>query len=272
MIYLFVTLPILILAWVFYSSRDILLVLGRWALRRRYDITFTGHEAIEKKFTYLIVPNHPAIVDPLLLATELHAMGINVRPLVDESFFSNHIVRHVLALFDAVRVPDFQKLNFRPILKIQPRKRDSLRRARALGYTVLATLTAGGNVLLYPSGHISETGQEQIKNRQLAHNVIAQLPNDIHVLGVRIRGLYGSRWSRVGGHPPPPFVKTFITSSFLWCIAGFRKKRQVEIHFEDITLRCRAWATEGRIGFNRHLEQWYDSDLKLLGRVREEAS
>ena len=232
----------------------------------------TGADEVSPDKTYLIMPNHPAIVDPLILVTELHAKSISVRPLVDESFFSNRIARHVLALFEAVRVPDFQKLNFRPMLAVRPPKHDSLRRARALGYTVLATLTAGGNVLLYPSGHISETGQERIKNRQLAHNVIAQLPNDVHVLGVRIRGLYGSRWSRVGGRPPPPFVKTFIASSFLWCISGFRKKRNVEIHFEDITIRCRAWATEGRIGFNGHLEQWYDSDLKLLGRVREEAS
>ena len=272
MLYLLVTLPLVCVLWLAYTSRDVLLICGRWILHRRYDVSVYGAENIDPTRTYLIIPNHPAIVDPLILVTELHAKKINIRPLVDESFFSLRIVRHVLMLFDAVRVPDFQKLNFRPILRIQPKRNDAVRRARALGYTVLATLTAGGNVLVYPSGHISESGSENIKNRQLAHNIISQLPNDTHVLAVRIRGLYGSIWSRVGGRVAPPFVKTLFKSIFLWLFSGFRKRRKVTICFEDITSIALKWSTKGRVMFNEHLERWYDSDLKAIGRVGEEAT
>ena len=272
MTFLFVTLPIVVIAWIFYSSRNALLFWGRWALHRRYDVELTGTECIDPALTYLIVPNHPAIVDPLLVATELHRLHLDIRPLVDESFFSNKLTRHVLALFDAVRVPDFRRVNFRPLLKVRPSRRDSARRAKALGYTVLATLTGGGNVLLYPSGHITADGREVLLNRQLAYNVISQLPSDVHVLGIRTRGLYGSIWSRVGGRPAPPYVRTFIKSMFLWMIAGFRRKRKVSIHFEDLTARCKGWSSLGKVEFNDKIENWYDSDLKMIGRVCEEAT
>lgn len=272
MTFLFVTLPVVVIAWIFYSSRNALLFVGRWALRRRYDVRIDGADGIDPSQTYLVIPNHPAIVDPLIVVTELHRLHVDIRPLVDESFFSNKLTRHVLALFDAVRVPDFRRANFRPFLKVRPSRRSSARRAKALGYTVLATLTGGGNVLLYPSGHITTDGRERMSNRQLAFNVISQLPRDVRVLAVRTRGLYGSIWSRVAGRPAPPYVRTFIKSGFLWLIAGFRRKREVAVHFEDITVRSRAWATLGRIGFNDKMEQWYDSDLALIGRDCEEAS
>lgn len=272
MLWFFVTLPILTLLWFVYTSRNILLVLGRWALHRRYDVELTGIECINPTLTYLIVPNHPAIVDPLLVATELHRFHLDIRPLVDESFFSNKLTRHVLALFDAVRVPDFRQINFRPLLKVRPSRHNSVRRAKALGYTVLATLISGRNVLLYPSGHITADGREVLSNRQLAYNVISELPSDVHVLGIRTRGLYGSIWSRVGGRPAPPYVRTFIKSLFLWLITGFRRKRKVSIHFEDLTAKCKEWSSLEKVEFNDKIENWYDSDLKMIGRVCEEAT
>lgn len=268
----FITLPIVVAVWMFYSSKNALLVFGRWALRRRYDVELTGAECIDPACTYLVVPNHPAIIDPLIVVTELHRLRVDIRPLVDESFFSNKLTRHMLSLFEAVRVPDFRRVNFRPLLKVRPARRDSVRRARSLRYTVLATLTAGGNVLLYPSGHITSNGRESLSNRQLAYNVISQLPAEVRILGIRTRGLYGSIWSRVGGRPAPPYVRTLSKSVFLWLIAGFRRKRKVSLHLEDLTMRCKHWSSLGKNCFNDSIENWYDSDLKLIGRDCEEAT
>ncbi len=271
MTYLFVTLPFLVLAWICYTSRNWFLSVSRWILARRYSVSVTGVEAIDRSKIQFVVPNHPAIVDPYVLVTELHAIGVDVRPLVDESFFSNRMMRHLLALFEAVRVPDFRKINFRPILKIHPARRDAARRAKALAYTVLATLTGGGNVLLYPSGHISADGREELSNRQLAHNVVSQLPSDVEVLGVRIRGLFGSMWSRAGGKAAPPFIKTLVKAAFMWFGTAFRKKREVTIHFENLTAKAVEWAKEGRAYFNAKIEDWYDSDLRAKGLVYEPA-
>src|SRR5574344_2837682 len=234
MLYLFITLPFLLAAWVVCSSRDVFLWVIRWCLARRYQVECTGDFAFDAKKTYLVIPNHPAVVDPLVLVPELHHHGLNVCPLVDESFFSNRFVRHILALFNAVRVPDFRRVNFRPILKVRPEYRSSVKRAKALGYTVLALLTSGKNVLLYPSGHITADGRENLGNRQLAYNAISQLPSDVAVIAVRIRGLFGSMWSRAGGQEPPPFFKTLCKSLFLWPFSFLRRKRRSEEHTSEL--------------------------------------
>lgn len=205
MIVLCAAILFVVLAWMVCSSRVMILVLGRWVLHCRYDVSLTGASCIDSSLTYLIVPNHPAIVDPMIVATELHHLHLDVRPLVDESFFACIVARRILHLLDAVRVPDFRRLSFCPSPKVRPSRCDSVCRAKSLVNVVLDTLTHGRNVLLYPSGHITEDGRESMSNRQLAYSVISQLPVNIHVLGIRTRGLYGSIWSRAGGTTGTPF-------------------------------------------------------------------
>lgn len=255
-----------------YLNRDALLCVGRWILHRRYDVSLDGVEKMDPSRTYLILPNHPAIVDPLVLTSELYKFKVVIRPLVDESFFSNSIFKHIFMMFNAVKVPDFRRINFRPILKVRPTLRDSARRARALGETVLNTLAKGGSVLMYPSGHITSTGKEEMSNRQLAFNIISNLPKDVSVIGVRIRGLYGSMWSRVGGRPAPRFVWTFVKAIFMWFGTFFRPRRKVSIYFEDITDKSRSWTPGGRQAFNGELERWYDADLAAAGHESEPAT
>lgn len=253
-------------------NRNALVFVGRWVLHRRYDVSVSGVENLDPSMTLLILPNHPAIVDPLVLATELYKFNIVIRPLVDESFFSNRLFKHIFMMFDAVRVPDFRRVNFRPILKVRPSLRDSAARAKALCSTVLSTLSAGGHVLMYPSGHITASGKEEMSNRQLAHNIISNLPKGVRVIGVRIRGLYGSMWSRVGGRAAPRFTWTFVKAVFLWLGTFFRRRRKVTIHFENITEESKGWAPEGRQSFNGRLEKWYDADLAAAGQVAEVAT
>lgn len=272
MTFVFITLPIVICAWIFYSSRSAILWFGRWVLHRRYSVSLSGIDCIDPTKTYLIIPNHPAIVDPLIVVAELHRLRIDVRPLVDESFFSNALVSHILELFEAVRVPDFRQLNFRPVLKVRPKVKDAAKRAKSLGYTVLSTLTRGGNVLLYPSGHITSDGKESLSNRQLAYNVISNLPEDVRILGVRTRGLFGSVWSCARRQSAPHFVQTLIKSVFMWLFTAFRKKRKVSVHFEDLTSKGCEWALQERADFNRNLEEWYDSDLLKKGCECEPAT
>lgn len=272
MMYLCITLPFIIFAWVAYTSKSVLLCVGRWILRRRYKIECSGDFAFEPDKNYLILPNHPAIVDPIILVPELHSEGLNICPLVDESFFSNGLVRHILALFNAIRVPDFRKANFRPFLKMRPTYKSSYKRAKALSYSVLALLTAGENVLLYPSGHITADGRENLQNRQLALNVATQLPEGVEVVCVRIRGVFGSMWSRAGGKPPPPFVKTLVKAILIWPFSIFRRRRNVSIYAENMTAKILEWSKLPRAMFNGMLEQWYDADLEAKGLDAEIAT
>ena len=272
MTFFFITLPFIVMAWIFYTNKNVLLCVGRWFLRCRYQIESSGELVFGPGKNYLIMPNHPAIVDPAILVSELHRRGLNICPLVDESFFSNGFVRHVLALFNSVRVPDFRRANFRPFLKVRPTHKASLKRAKALSYSVLALLIAGENVLLYPSGHITADGRECLENRQLAFNVLSQLPKGVEVVGVRMRGLFGSMWSRKGGRPPPPFVKTFVKAVLLWPFSVFRRRRKVTIHVERLTPKVVDWGKLSRAGFNKKLEQWYNADLAKKGFDKEPAT
>ena len=59
MMYLCITLPFIVLAWIVYTSKNLLLCVGRWILRRRYQVECTGDFSFEPGKNYLVLPNHP---------------------------------------------------------------------------------------------------------------------------------------------------------------------------------------------------------------------
>ena len=246
-----------------FSYRPVLMVVGRWIFSRRYKVEVDGLESVPQDKPLLVLPNHPAIVDPMLVTAEFYKTPL--RPLCDESFFNAGIVApHILRTFGTIAVPDLRKH--------RTAKDASL--ARGLGDIVLSALRDGGNVIFYPSGHIqTEPDRDDIGNRQLAYNVCraafasekgaadaeARDP-DIRVVGVRTSGLWGSIWSRKGRDSSPSFVPTFVKSVLLWFFwAPFAPRRRVTMHVEDITGRVREWSRLSRGDFNRRLEEWYNT-------------
>jgi long-chain-fatty-acid--[acyl-carrier-protein] ligase len=238
-----------------FTNRKVLCFTGRWIFRRRYDVRLEGLEILDKLeksgHSCLVLPNHPAMVDPMLVAAELWRTPL--RPLADESFFHAGIVAPiVLNTLSAVAVPDLRK----------HRSKAGAGIARGLNDIVLGTLARGGNVIFYPSGHINtEADLEVIGTRQLAYNVCRELPPDVEVIGVRTRGLWGSIWSRAGRNDSPPFVPTLVKSVLLWFFAvPFIRRRKVAMHIENLTSQVKEWTAEdSRIAFNRHLEAWYNA-------------
>ena len=242
-----------------FTNRKALCFIGRWIFRRRYAVELEGLEVLERLDkegkTCLVLPNHPAMVDPMLVAAELWRTPL--KPLADESFFHAGIVAPiVLNTLSAVAVPDLRKHRSKAGASI----------ARGLNDIVLGTLARGGNVIFYPSGHIhTEADLEVIGTRQLAYNVCRELPPGVEVIGVRTRGLWGSIWSRAGRNDSPPFVPTLVKSVLLWLFAvPFMRRRKVAMHIENLTPQVKEWIAEGsRMAFNRHLEAWYNGVKKL---------
>ena len=230
------------------SYRPVLLRFGQWLLGRRYDVRLEGAECLDGAGPYLVLPNHPAMVDPMIVSTALWRTPL--RPLVDERFFrAGLLTRRALATLEAVPVPDL----------VAHRSRDGAEAARALADLVPAALAEGGNVVFYPSGHIQTVdGEERIGNRRLAHEACRSLPECVRVVGVRTTGLWGSIWSRAGRKASPPFVPTLLASGVLWLLSPFRRKRPVTVHLEDLTERAKAWSALTRQEFNRRLEAWYE--------------
>ena len=268
-----------------FSYRPVLLYVGRWVFAWRYKVEIDGLESqtgltgltglravgdpqlarrslgegttpenlvnpVQKRLAYLVLPNHPAMVDPMLVGVAFWKTPL--KPLSDESFFHTGIVApHVLKTLGAVAVPDLRK----------HRTAQGATIARGLGDIVKSTLEDGGNVIFYPSGHIqTEPEHEDIGTRQLAYNMCGDLPEGVRVICVRTRGLWGSIWSRKGRKTSPAFVPTFIKSVFLWFFwAPFVPRRRVTMHVEDMTERVKEWSKLTRLEFNRKLEEWYNA-------------
>ena len=270
-----------------FSYRPVLLYVGRWVFAWRYKVEIDGLESqtgltgltglraggdpqlarrslgegatpenlvnlvnpVQKRLAYLVLPNHPAMVDPMLVGVAFWKTPL--KPLSDESFFHTGIVAPwVLKTLGAVAVPDLRK----------HRTAQGATIARGLGDIVKSTLEDGGNVIFYPSGHIqTEPEHEDIGTRQLAYNMCGDLPEGVRVICVRTRGLWGSIWSRKGRKTSPSFVPTFIKSVFLWFFwSPFVPRRRVTMHIEDMTDRVKEWSKLTRLEFNRKLEEWYN--------------
>ena len=234
-----------------FCYRSVLLCVGRWVFAWRYRVEIDGLKSVAQDKPLLVLPNHPAMVDPMLVGVAFWKTPL--KPLSDESFFHTGIVAPwVLKTLGAVAVPDLRK----------HRTAQGATIARGLGDIVKSTLEDGGNVIFYPSGHIqTEPEHEDIGTRQLAYNMCGDLPEGVRVIGVRTRGLWGSIWSRKGRKTSPSFVPTFIKSVFLWFFwSPFVPRRRVTMHIEDLTDRVKEWSSLTRLEFNRKLEEWYNAE------------
>ena len=238
------------------SYTKVLLFVGRWIFHRRYNVAVKGLISAVRlspspdSSPLLVLPNHPAMVDPMLVGVEFWQYPL--KPLADESFFKTGFVApKVLKTLGAVAVPDLRK----------NRSTKGATIARGLGDIVKSTLKKGGNVIFYPSGHIqTEPEHEDIGTRQLAYNICRELPPNVQVIGVRTRGLWGSIWSRKGRVASPAFVPTFVKSVLLWLfVAPFMPRRKVTMEVVNLTEQVKAWAAAGtRLEFNAKLNAWYN--------------
>lgn len=247
LILLAVVLAVVPLVFAF-SYRSVLCRIGKWIFARRYAVKVEGRDALAFDGPILVLPNHPAMVDPMLVGAELWWRP--VKPLADELFLDRGgVSAKVLKTLGCVRVPDLRKRRSEAGAKV----------ARGLQEVVTKALAGGDDVIFYPSGHIWTTPHEEIGTRQLAYNVCKALPAGVRVVAVRTNGLWGSIWSRKGRATSPSFGPTLIRSVLLWLfVAPFVPRRQVTMHFEDVTDRVKSWAELRRLEFNHNLEDWYN--------------
>lgn len=195
-----------------------------------YDIQVTGEEVLRDGATHLVLPNHSAYIDPLILFSE--EWWLPIRPLVDELFMRNKFYGHILRKADAIEVPDLNKSAMS--------REEGTAAAGQLTRIVLDSLAAGKEICFYPSGHVKTIDKEVIGNRRLAYEVCRELPEGVRVILCRMRGLESSRWSKLKD------------KQWKW-------RRTVHLHFEDHTDDVRTWAqTLTRREFNEQLENWYN--------------
>ena len=195
-----------------------------------YDIRVTGEELLRDESVHLVLPNHTAYIDPLILFSE--EWWLPICPLTDERFFRHKFYGHILRKADAIEVPDLNQ-------SVMSREQGA-DAAGQLSRIVLDSLAAGKQICFYPSGHVKTVDKEIIGNRRLAYEVCRELPAGVRVILCYMRGLEGSVWSKLK------------PKQWKW-------RRTVTLHFEDHTTDVRTWAqTLTRREFNEKLENWYN--------------
>lgn len=219
----------------------------RISLRLRYRITAKGLDRIKPSDPsqgILFLPNHPALVDPLILYVTLFKR-FQPRPLADESQVDFPVVRRAMKMVRCVTMPD--------IATKGRLGRDDVLAAMA---EITTSLHQGDNVLLYPSGRIYRHRYESIRGNGGVAAILKQVP-DIRVVLVRTTGLWGSSFSRASGRTPTLLVD-ISKHLFYFLVNGFffTPKRQVVIEFEEpVDIPYYG----DRLALNRYLEDFYNS-------------
>jgi 1-acyl-sn-glycerol-3-phosphate acyltransferase len=204
----------------------------KFFLHWHYDVRVTGEELLRDKSTHLVLPNHTAYMDPLILFSE--EWWLPISPMVDELFMRHWLYGRVLRLGDAIEVPDLNKSAMS--------REESVAEASQLSRIAIDSLAAGKQLCFYPSGHVKTIDKEVIGNRRMAYEVCRELPAGVRVILCRMRGLESSRWSKLK------------PKQWKW-------RRTVTLHFEDHTDDVRQWAqTLTRREFNEKLENWCNNE------------
>ena len=203
----------------------------RFLVHLHYDVRVTGEEVLRDGGVHLVLPNHSAYVDPVILFSE--EWWLPIRPMVDEVFYRHWLYGYVVRLGDAIEVPDLQK-------SVMSRE-EGAAAASQLSRIAIDSLAAGKELCFYPSGHIKTVDKEVIGNRRMAYEVCRELPAGVRVILCKMRGLEKSHFSKLK------------PKDWKW-------RRTVTLHFEDHTDEVRKWAeTLDKRAFNERLENWYNS-------------
>jgi long-chain-fatty-acid--[acyl-carrier-protein] ligase len=161
-------------------------------LRIRYRITVNGLKTVrsrtEDNRPILFLPNHQALIDPVIIMSLLYNT-FAPRPLVDEKQVSSPLINYLMDMVNAILIPD---------LNISGK--DAKEQVFIGLEEIVAGLKRGDNVLLYPSGRICRNNLEVIGANSGAVSVVHGVP-EARIVLLRIRGLWGSQFSRAAGAP-----------------------------------------------------------------------
>ncbi len=219
----------------------------RLLLSMRYRVQVKGQNCLKGGGAKLILPNHQALIDPFLLYAHTYHHTPAV-PVLTSAFYDLPVARWIFKMWQAVRVSDLES------------KSKNVGVLDQVTSAVIGGLRESKSIVLYPAGQTAAQGYERIINKQSAHRVVLGMPEQSRVIAVRIRGLWGSRWSRAWIGRAPAFFPTLLRC-ILWLIGNlifFMPRRVVKIEYIDVTEDVKRISKEGKQAFNSYLEQVYN--------------
>ncbi|MGN6544256.1 MAG: AMP-binding protein [Aureliella sp.] len=220
----------------------------RCFLKVRYRVKLEGAEQLSNlSGPTLVLPNHPAYVDPLILLANLRLYR-PLRPLVFTGTYRVPVLRPLMSVARAFEVPDLSAAS-----------RDAQSRTREMIDSVVAEMDKGDCFLIYPSGRLQRGDVEVIGAARAAYDIVGRVP-ELNIVLVRTRGVWGSMFSCAREGTVPNLAQV-ARSAFGWLMASlvfFMPRRPVTVKVEVVSRG--QLPLESREAFNAYLKNWYNID------------
>ena len=224
---------------------DRLLVLAmRGLLWLRYRVAVRGLDRIAPRDErgMLFLPNHPALIDPVILMSVLWPR-FRPRVLADRAQVDRPGVRLLMRRVRALEMADMTRDG-----------RGAGDQVEAVIQACAGALRAGDALLLYPAGRLYRQRLEDLGGNSAVEQLLHAVP-DVRVVLVRTSGLWGSSFSRASGKQPEMLA---ALRHGLWGLVKsgifLAPRREVAIDFAEPTDLPR---TADRLVINRYLEAFY---------------
>jgi acyl-CoA synthetase (AMP-forming)/AMP-acid ligase II/acyl carrier protein len=225
----------------------IVLTICKLVLSLRYRIRLIGLDKIfaKGKTGIVFLPNHPALIDPIIMFTYLHGK-FAPKGFGDQDQVNRPLIRFFARRWGIRTVPSIA--TYGPSAKAEIEK--------VLDETING-LKQGENLALWPAGRVYHGYKESLGANSSVERILKNLPGTRVVL-VRTHGLWGSSFGWASGKEP--LVKPVLLKGALQLLVSFiffAPRRKVTIEFcEPPDLPRNA----DRNTFNRFLEDFYNTD------------
>ncbi len=225
---------------------SIIRIVVTFLLGLRYSVRVTGLDKVRAKGAekVLFLPNHPALIDPVIMLSVLHR-DFAPRSIGDEFRIGRGVIRRLSRRFGVRLLPDVVRLGAAGVVGV----REVLSEA-------IDGLCAGENLVLYPAGRLKRGYLEEIGATSAVEAILDSVP-DVRVVLVRQNGLWGSGFSWAAGTSPeiPEVLKRGLKHLLLNGVF-FMPRRQVEIELYEPADFPRS---AGRVAMNRFMEDFYNA-------------
>jgi len=162
-----------------------------FALSLRYRVRVVGLRAVAARGRsgVLFLPNHPALIDPIMLGAVLHR-DFRARFLADKDQIDRFFVRYLALRANVVPIPAPEKFGAAARLAVEQALR-----------ACVAALREGDNLVVYPAGRLMQGRRTEVGAASAVEAILRELP-DVRVVLVRTTGLWGSLFSHARGRVP----------------------------------------------------------------------
>jgi 1-acyl-sn-glycerol-3-phosphate acyltransferase len=223
----------------------VLRILLNAILSLRYRVDIIGLERLEPKDHrgILFLPNHPALIDPLILLCVITAR-FSVRAVADEQQANRPVIRWLA-----------KRVRTRTLLNSREQGAGSKHRIAAMFRDIVRGLKSGEALVFYPAGRIYRQRFEDLGNNGAVEFLVRSCP-DVRVVMVRTYGLWGSGFGRASGHPPT--VLGALKRGLIGLVQSgifFAPRRRISIEFQEPADFPRQ---ADRHTVNRYLSSYYN--------------